>query len=38
MVGFICSMQVFAELQDIVYKVKTVKNKGWMLFGIPKKA
>lgn len=38
LVEFICSMQVFAELQDIVDRVQVVKNKGWMLFGIPKKA
>ena len=37
-VRFICSMQVFAELQDIVYGVQAVKNKGWMPVGIPKKA
>ena len=38
LVELICSMQVFAELQDIVYGVQTVKNKGWMLIGIQKKA
>ena len=38
LVVFIRSMQVFAELQDIVYGVQAVKNKGWMPVGIPKKA
>ena len=38
LVEFIRSMQVFAELQDIVYRVQAVKNKGWMHIGIPKKA
>ena len=38
LVELICSMQVFAKLQDVVYRVQTVKNKGWMLFGVPKKA
>ena len=38
LVEFIRSMQVFAELQDIVYRVQAVKNKGWMPVGIPKKA
>ena len=38
LVEFIRSMQVFAELQDIVCGVQAVKNKGWMPVGIPKKA
>ena len=38
LVEFIRSMRVFAELQDIVYGVQAVKNKGWMPVGIPKKA
>ena len=38
LVEFIRSMQVFAELQDIVYGVQAVKNKGWMPVGIPKKS
>ena len=38
LVEFIRSMRVFAELQDIVYGVQAVKNKGWMHIGIPKKA
>ena len=38
LVEFIRSMQVFAELQDIVYGVQTVKNKGWMPVSIPKKS